>query len=137
MMGGGGAAAAGGSGLSVDQKKKLLWGGKKAETQVAPPQARYGSNRWDAAEFQSEEDKQKFIKLMGVKGGEAPLGPQPAPGPTPQGGGAFNPLDAGGGESQAHVIMKRDEQERLLGQLEKDFQSGVRRLGNRTQGLGL
>jgi hypothetical protein len=97
-------APAGASGLTAEQKRKLLWGGKKKEAEsaaaavagaaapsgaapaaaagmaapalaaaiapaaaaaaVAAPQAVYGRNRWDQAEFTSEQDRLKFIKLM-------------------------------------------------------------------------
>jgi hypothetical protein len=57
----------GGLPMSVDQKKKLLWG-KKADAepiQAAPITAQaFGANRWDTAEFASHEDKERFIKLM-------------------------------------------------------------------------
>lgn len=76
MMAAPGAAAAGAApaptaALTLDQKKKLLWGSKKAEAAVSvaapaqaasalqrgPAEAVYGANRWDVAEFSSEAEK--------------------------------------------------------------------------------
>ncbi len=89
-------------GQTLEQKKKLLWGAKKAETvqtvsrfvhadrmdlqlhsifavvvlftcvvicvaaasQALDHGAAAGVNRWDAAEFTTDEDKAKFQKLM-------------------------------------------------------------------------
>jgi hypothetical protein len=76
------------AGLSVEQKRKLLWGGKKsagiaaagvgpsavspaaaagaaAAPAPAPSAAVFGRNRWDQAEFGSEQERLRFIKLMG------------------------------------------------------------------------
>ena len=88
------------AGQTLEQKKKLLWGAKKAETvqtvsrlvnqysaneqlriylrcrhtcclscvaaavQALDHGAAAGINRWDVAEFTTEEDKAKFQKLM-------------------------------------------------------------------------
>ncbi len=72
------------SGMTAAQKKALLWGSKKAaavtsvaavgtseavcEGQqglgVAVGQAVFGVNRWDAAEFSTEAEKAKFLKIM-------------------------------------------------------------------------
>ncbi|KAL4446831.1 hypothetical protein ABPG77_008075 [Micractinium sp. CCAP 211/92] len=212
------AKLSGGSGLSLDQKKKLLWGGKKKEVAVEPaPQAVFGQNRWDRAEFGSEQDRLKFIKLMGGKAAaetllqhgpalEAPSGAAgaepPAFGPALPGGpgrateeaasgaaaagqaaaggpatndpcqpdgyaaaagvaqgpalqgpelpglGVLSAAEAAadpsrgpsvlGGVPGAADIMKRDAQARVLSQLEREFESGLRRQlgGNRAAGLG-
>ncbi len=60
MMGIGGSAQAP---MTVDQKKKLLWG-KKSDPEEPAPAAAFGANRWDTAEFSNAGDKDKFIKLM-------------------------------------------------------------------------
>ncbi len=62
-----GAPGSSGSGMTADQKRKLLWGGKKAAVEEAPaPGVVFGANRWDAAEFSnaSDKDKEKFLRLM-------------------------------------------------------------------------
>lgn len=178
--------------LSVDQKKKLLWGGKKKEAEQE--QSVFGHNRWDRAEFTSEQERLKFIKMMGGKAaaemaqqgpanpaafGPAAFGPAfgPAPGPAfesqqagaePSGLPGFGPAlpegsgggdvqmggemeveeavpggAAGGAEARPAAaaegpdIMKREEQAKVLGQLEREFHSGLRRqLAHRTAGLG-
>lgn len=207
------APAPSGSGLSLDQKKKLLWGGKKKEVKEEPaPQAVFGQNRWDRAEFGSEQDRLKFIKLMGGKAAaetllqhgpalEAPLAAPgqapPAYGPalpgaqgpaagaaadgkaTSDGPADYDPFQpdssaAGAGAAQGPAlygpalpgdsappaedaatapatgaaapgglpvvpdIMRRDAQARVLTQLEREFESGLRRQlgGNRAAGLG-
>ncbi|KAL9260281.1 hypothetical protein AKJ16_DCAP04832 [Drosera capensis] len=48
--------------MTAEQKKKLLWGNKKANT---PEES---SRRWDTALFSDRERQEKFNKLMGVKG---------------------------------------------------------------------
>jgi hypothetical protein len=44
------------SGLSIEDKKKLLWGDKKVA----------GTN-WNATEFGDSTEKDKFLRLMGAK----------------------------------------------------------------------
>ncbi|KAI7843735.1 hypothetical protein COHA_002633 [Chlorella ohadii] len=185
-----------GSGLSLEQKKKLLWGGKKKETTEGAPAAVFGHNRWDQAELASQSDKLKFLKLMGgrtaaetlqqaggslpppepeepyepvfgpaapweleqqqqasqqqaaaasegveaeagfaemeVEGqaaaeadGPAAAGPLPVAGPPLEGAAAAGPAN----------IMKREGQQRVLSELEREFNSGLARR-NRTTGLG-
>ena len=58
-MGGGGPQAP----MSLQQKKKLLWG-KKPDPEEPAPSVAFGANRWDTAEFSNAGDKDKFIKLM-------------------------------------------------------------------------
>ncbi|GAX74699.1 hypothetical protein CEUSTIGMA_g2147.t1 [Chlamydomonas eustigma] len=132
---GGAALAAGATGgapqLSRDQKVKLLWGSKKAEpleVLAAPPgdipvNAVFGHNRWDAAEFTSDKDKERFQRLMGIKGEvAAALAPilQP-PGADPEAG---------------QTAMRREEQERVLNSVEVAFHAGLKRADGRTVGLG-
>ena len=61
MMGAGGPQAP----MTLDQKKKLLWG-KKPDPEEPEPNTAFGANRWDTAEFSNSGDKNKFIKLMVV-----------------------------------------------------------------------
>ena len=58
-MGGGGPQAP----MTLEQKKKLLWG-KKPDPEEPAPSTAFGANRWDTAEFSNAGDKSKFIKLM-------------------------------------------------------------------------
>ncbi|XP_020701689.1 arginine/serine-rich coiled-coil protein 2-like [Dendrobium catenatum] len=51
--------------MSTDQKKKLLWGGKKNSSEES-------GNRWDFQLFADRERQEKFNKLMGVKGEAIP-----------------------------------------------------------------
>ncbi|KAE8724184.1 ABC transporter B family member 1-like [Hibiscus syriacus] len=53
---------AGQSNMTTEQKKKLLWGGKKSSP------AEESGHRWDTALFGDRERQEKFNKLMGVKG---------------------------------------------------------------------
>ena len=59
MMGAGGPQAP----MTLEQKKKLLWG-KKPDAEEPHLQEAFGANRWDTAEFSKAEDRSKFIKLM-------------------------------------------------------------------------
>ena len=69
MDGGGGGPGAGSSAAApapaatLQEKRKLLWGSKK-QVATAQPAGAFGANRWDAAEFGSEDEKTKFLKLM-------------------------------------------------------------------------
>lgn len=103
--------------MTVEQKKKMLWGDKKAAvaTVAAPVDAKVGSNRWDAAEFQDKGTQDKFRKLMGVKDEVSQSGPDAA----------------------APSVMKLDQQQRLQNELEREFHEGLRRRGGGTYGLGL
>ncbi len=58
-MGGGGPQGP----MTLEQKKKLLWG-KKPDPEEPAPSTAFGANRWDTAEFSNAGDKNKFIKLM-------------------------------------------------------------------------
>lgn len=56
------------------QKKKLIWGAKKAGPEVST------NNKWEAAKFSQDSDgkvQSKFLRLMGMKG--APPAPPAAP----------------------------------------------------------
>lgn len=58
--------------LSLEQKKKLLWGAKKQEAAPgAPAGVVFGQNRWDQAELGSDADKLKFLRLMVGLGGRS------------------------------------------------------------------
>jgi hypothetical protein len=81
----------------------------------------FGANRWDAATFGNDADKQKFIKLMGVKGG-----------PATAGSGA-----ASGGVDAEREVLTGDQQAKLLRDVEGHFMQGLRRADGRKVGLGL
>jgi len=103
--------------MTADHKKKLLWGSKKAEVEQEPVVAAAGTNRWDTVHFSDRDRREKFHKLMGVKGdikeGEAP--------PPPTGTAVFT----------------EEKQRELQEDLEKQFSQGLRRRDGRTVGLGL
>lgn len=51
--------------MSREQKVKLLWGSKKQQVEkTVNAEAVFGTNRWDAAEFDNDKEKSKFIRLM-------------------------------------------------------------------------
>ncbi|CAK7340247.1 unnamed protein product [Dovyalis caffra] len=95
----------GGGFMSTEQKKKLLWGSKKS---AAPEET---GRRWDTAMFGDPERKEKFNKLMGVKG-DVKVEPKP---------------DSQDAEKQKELQMD----------LEKQYTAGLRRRDGRTVGLGL
>jgi len=80
----------------------------------------FGANRWDAATFGNDADKQKFIKLMGVKGGA----------------GSGADLGGGGGDAEREALTG-ERQAKLLSDVEGHFMQGLRRADGRKVGLGL
>eukprot|EP00879_Flechtneria_rotunda_P031109 GHRR01033956.1.p2 GENE.GHRR01033956.1~~GHRR01033956.1.p2 ORF type:complete len:123 (+),score=63.31 GHRR01033956.1:504-872(+) len=112
------AAVAGSSGLTRQEKAKLLWGAKKdaAAAGVVPIT---GSNRWDAAELADAQKRLKFQRLMGVHTQEQPV------------------QVASQSECQATAVMTREEQQKVLSDVERHFVAGLRRADGRTVGLGL
>ncbi|BDA44121.1 probable nuclear inhibitor of protein phosphatase 1 at N-terminal half [Coccomyxa sp. Obi] len=119
MMGGGGMPT---GMLNAEQKKKLLWGKKAEQVEAAPVEA-FGANRWDTAEFANDSEKEKFIKLMGVK--MVPTVPTAA---------MAQAQPASPTEREA---LTREKQDRLLHNVEAQFMAGLRRADGRTVGLGL
>lgn len=94
--------------MSVDQKKKLLWGNKAAGA-AAP-----SKTNWGATEFSSDKDKEKFLKLMGAK--------------KPQN-------QASVGSSDAPEILKQDKQQQVFSDLEKMYNQSLQfQLGQRGGG---
>lgn len=79
----------------------------------------FGANRWDAATFSNDADREKFNKLMGVKGG----GPQPAE----------TSIQA----DEERGVLSADQQARVLTEVETHFMQGLRRADGRKVGLGL
>ncbi len=125
----GAAAAAGGptpatSGLSRQEKAKLLWGAKKdaAAAGVVPAA---GNNRWEAAEFNDTQQKLKFQRLMGAHH-DSHMGLQ-----------TNKQQAAAGVEASAAAIMGREQQQKVLSDVERQFIQGLRRADGRTVGLGL
>ncbi|KAL5708414.1 hypothetical protein ACHQM5_019210 [Ranunculus cassubicifolius] len=97
----------GGNYMSTDQKKKLLWGGKK--TTPAPE----SGSRWEVPLFTDRERQEKFNKLMGVKGEVKTL------------------------EQKSDGLDPAEKQDQLQLELEKQYTAGLRRRDGRTVGLGL
>lgn len=108
-----------GTGLTLEQKKSRLWGSKAASEQ---PQAdaEYGVNRWDTAAFSSETDKDKFSRLMGVKRT-----------------GATTSASQHAANCEDRELFSRERQDRVMGDLESQFITGLKRKDGRTVGLGL
>ncbi|KAL0042779.1 hypothetical protein WJX79_010768 [Trebouxia sp. C0005] len=107
-----------GTGLTLEQKKNRLWGSKAAAEQ---PQADagYGVNRWDTAAFSSETDKEKFSRLMGVKRT------------------ATTSASLHAATFEDRELFSRERQDRVMGDLESQFITGLKRKDGRTVGLGL
>ncbi|KAL3698602.1 hypothetical protein R1sor_012678 [Riccia sorocarpa] len=103
--------------MSADQKKKLLWGGKKSAVEQEQTVAAAGSNRWDTVHFSDPDRQEKFHKLMGVKADSATEGKRE-------------------GETEAGLFTEEKQRELQL-DLEKQFAAGLRRRDGRTVGLGL
>ncbi|KAL2645252.1 hypothetical protein R1flu_012839 [Riccia fluitans] len=102
--------------MSADQKKKLLWGGKKSTAEQEQTIAA-GSNRWDTVHFSDPDRQEKFHKLMGVKADSTAEGNRE-------------------GETDAGLFTEKRQLELQL-DLEKQFAAGLRRRDGRTVGLGL
>lgn len=79
----------------------------------------FGANRWDAATFTNEADGQKFLKLMGVKGG------------VPQAEHQCEQTEA------SREVPSADQQAKMLTEVESHFMQGLRRADGRKVGLGL
>lgn len=97
--------------MSADQKKRLLWGSKKA-TAVEES----GNNQWNMAHFSDPDRQEKFNKLMGVKG---------------ESKAELKAGDKNGG------LLAPEKQIELQQDLEKQYTAGLRRRDGRTVGLGL
>ncbi|XP_020223165.1 arginine/serine-rich coiled-coil protein 2 isoform X1 [Cajanus cajan] len=94
--------------LTTDQKKKLLWAGKKST-----PTEEYGNHRWDTAMFSDRERQEKFNKLMGVRG------------------------EAKVEQNSNQDTLRAEKQKEVQIDLEKQYTAGLRRRDGRTVGLGL
>eukprot|EP00897_Mesotaenium_endlicherianum_P007291 jgi/Mesen1/6590/ME000338S05769 len=104
--------------MTAEEKKKMLWGSKKAAVEQEPAAA-VGVNRWDTVHFSDRGREEKFQKLMGVK---SILESSPE-------------VDAKCGG--APELFTEDKQRRLQDDLEKQFEVGLKRRDGRTVGLGL
>jgi collagen type VII alpha len=113
------------SGLSREQKAKLLWGAKKdkAAAGVAPA---FGSNRWEAAEFDDSYQKAKFQRLMGAH-----------PQQQQQQQRLYDAAAHDEDMAQTPQVMKKEGQQRVLRDVEMQFIAGLRRADGRTAGLGM
>ena len=78
----------------------------------------FGANRWDAATFSNEADKQKFIKLMGVKADLQASG-------------------LGGEHDADREVPSAGQHAKVLTDVETHFMQGLRRADGRKVGLGL
>lgn len=97
--------------MSTDQKKKLLWGSKKATATEEP------THRWDTSLFSDRERQEKFNKLMGVKGDVK--------------------VDHKPDNQDGSGLLQAEKQKELQLDLEKQYTAGLRRRDGRTVGLGL
>lgn len=115
--------------LSLDQKKAMLWGKKgasqPAEPTVATVEETFGANRWDAAGFNTESERSKFLRLMG--GGKAAAAVPPPPAAAAQGAAK------GSGN---HVAMDKREEARLLAELEAEYVASRSHHGRAGLGAG-
>ncbi|GIM15020.1 hypothetical protein Vretimale_17901 [Volvox reticuliferus] len=115
--------------LTAEQKRKLLWGAKKVEAVVTQgAESLFGANRWDrAAEIlETDRDKEKFQRLMGLKGDMVHRTALPTVEARPPSPGP-----------ESHLAMTREQQERVLGEVEQQYLAGLKRKDGRTAGLGM
>ncbi|KAL2326004.1 hypothetical protein Fmac_025062 [Flemingia macrophylla] len=97
--------------LTTDQKKKLLWAGKRST-----PTEESGHHGWDTAMFSDRERQEKFNKLMGMRG---------------EAKGEQN------SNQNSNDILRAEKQKEVQIDLEKQYTAGLRRRDGRTVGLGL
>jgi hypothetical protein len=134
LQGAAGAAGGATSALDRQQKAKMLWGAKKdaAAAGIVPAT---GNNRWEAAEFADTQQKMRFQRLMGAHPGQQQQQHQQSgPQQKQQQQGAEGYVDDGVG---APRVMGRQQQARVLADVEQQFLQGLRRADGRTVGLGL
>ena len=79
----------------------------------------FGVNRWDAATFDNDLDRQKFNKLMGVKSE------------------GNQPVEQSMQADDERGVLSADQQARVLTDVETHFMQGLRRADGRKVGLGL
>eukprot|EP00200_Dunaliella_tertiolecta_P000675 CAMPEP_0202367516 /NCGR_PEP_ID=MMETSP1126-20121109/17691_1 /ASSEMBLY_ACC=CAM_ASM_000457 /TAXON_ID=3047 /ORGANISM="Dunaliella tertiolecta, Strain CCMP1320" /LENGTH=233 /DNA_ID=CAMNT_0048962771 /DNA_START=540 /DNA_END=1242 /DNA_ORIENTATION=+ len=136
------------SGLTLQEKRKLLWGKKSApaaadgpnaaaapagapgagagdqQQQSVPEEAVYGSNRWDVANFSSEAERARFLRIMGIRSH------------TPPAQSSLPPEQKRAIEDiPGHTAMTKEEQERVLQEVEQAWLR-ARAQGKATTGLG-
>ncbi|KAL2664224.1 hypothetical protein AAZX31_02G158000 [Glycine max] len=97
--------------LTTDQKKKLLWGGKRST-----PTEESG-HRWDTAMFSDRERQEKFNKLMGMRG--------------------ETKVEQNFNNQSSNDSLRAEKEKELQMDLEKQYTAGLRRRDGRTVGLGL
>jgi hypothetical protein len=148
LQGAAAAAAAGTAASNLDRqaKAKMLWGAKKdaAAAGIVPAT---GNNRWDAAEFADTQQKMRFQRLMGAHPGhQQQHGSDASAAPQQQQQGLpvlrqqqQQQAGAGVGEDEvgAPRVMGRQQQARVLADVERQFLQGLKRADGRTVGLGL
>lgn len=96
--------------LSQPKRAKLLWQGAKASAVDAA--SAFGTNRWDAAQFSSAAERERFLRLMGAGKG-ASSGPA-------------------GGEG---VALSAPAQQQVMAQMEHQHARGRQQQGS-SRGLG-
>lgn len=113
------------SSSSRQQKAALLWGAKRdaAAAGVAPA---LGANHWECASFGDRRQQIKFHRLMGAQQQHSQQ-PQPAQRQQQQ------PAGPAGGPGKA---LTREQQAKVLHDVEAQFTAGLRRADGRTLGLG-
>jgi hypothetical protein len=145
LQGAAAAAAAGTAASNLDRqaKAKMLWGAKKdaAAAGIVPAT---GNNRWDTAEFADTQQKMRFQRLMGAHPGQQQQHGSEASGvpqQQQQGLPVLQPQQAGAGVGEDEVgaprVMGRQQQARVLADVERQFLQGLKRADGRTVGLGL
>ncbi|XP_050232694.1 uncharacterized protein LOC126681244 isoform X2 [Mercurialis annua] len=97
--------------MSTEQKKKLLWGSKKSTS------SEVSARQWDTALFDDNERRDKFNKLMGVKGDVK--------------------ADQKSNTEDGDGRLQAEKQKEVQLDLEKQYTAGLRRRDGRTVGLGL
>ena len=101
--------------LSQPKRAKLLWQGAKASAVDAA--SAFGTNRWDAAQFSSAAERERFLRLMGA------------------GKGASSGPAGGGGAGGEGVALSAPAQQQVMAQMEHQHARGRQQQGS-SRGLG-
>lgn len=128
--------------MTQQHTAKELWGAKRdaAAAGVAPA---FGANRWDLAEFSDTQQTLKFQRLLGAhkSGAAAAAAPGPqlpaSPAAAAIGSRQEGERSAAAVDGSGPRVLSKDEQKRVLTDVELQFAAGLRRADGRTVGLGL
>jgi hypothetical protein len=109
----------------------MLWGAKKdaAAAGIVPAA---GNNRWEAAEFADTQQKMRFQRLMGAHPTQQQQQQQLSSHQQQQ-----QLLGGPDDGVSAPRVMGRQQQARVLADVERQFLQGLKRADGRTVGLGL